>query len=47
MRRDWFTRDWDDMTIGDRVAAMIAGGYLAVAFVLAAVVSSVWGDDEL
>jgi hypothetical protein len=47
MRGDWFTRGWDDMTIGDRAAAAIAGGYLAVAFVLAAVVSSVWGDDDL
>jgi hypothetical protein len=35
------------MTFGDRVAAMIAGGYLAIAFTLAAVVSCVWGDDDL
>jgi hypothetical protein len=47
MKRDWFTRAWDDMTIGDRVAAMIAGCFLVVAFMLAAVVESIWGDDDL
>lgn len=47
MRRDWFTCKRDDMTIGDRVAAMVAGGFLAVAFVLTAVVSSIWGDHDL
>jgi hypothetical protein len=47
MRRDWFSRDGDDMTFGDRVAAMIAGVFLAVAFTLAAVAASVWGDDDL
>jgi hypothetical protein len=46
MRRDWFTRDWDDMTIGERVAAVIAGGFFVVAFMVAAVVQSVWGDDS-
>ena len=46
MRRDWFTRDWNDMTIGDRVAAIIAGGYLAVAFMLAAVVNSIRGEHD-
>jgi hypothetical protein len=47
MRRDLFTRDRDDITIGDRVASMIAGGLFAVAFIIAAVVESVWGDDDL
>jgi hypothetical protein len=47
MRRDWFTRNGDDMTIGDRVIATIAGAYLAVAFMLAALADSVWGDDDL
>ena len=47
MRRDWFTREWNEMTIGDRVAAVIAGGFLAVAFMVAAVVDYVWSDDEL
>ena len=47
MRHDWFTRDCDGMTIGDRVAAVIAGGFLAVAFMLAAVVDYVWDDDDL
>ena len=36
-KADWFTRDWDDMTIGERVAAVIAACFLAVAFMLAAV----------
>jgi len=47
MRRDWFTREWNEMTIGDRVAAVIAACFLAAAFMLAAVVDYVWGDDDL
>ena len=47
MRRDWFTRDWNEIGIGDRVAAVIAGGFLFVAFMLAAVVDYVRGDDDL
>ena len=44
MRRD--TGERDDTTIGDRVAAIVAGGFLAVAFMLAAVLESAWGDDD-
>jgi hypothetical protein len=35
------------MTIGERVAAVIAASFLAVALMLAAVVQSLWGDDDL
>lgn len=47
MRRDWFTRDWNEMSIGEHVAAVIAGGLLFVAFLLAAVVDSMRRGDDL
>ena len=47
MRRDRFTREWNETGIGERVAAVIAGGFLAAAFMLAAVVDYVRGDDDL
>ena len=46
MRRDEFTRDRDDMAIGERVA-VIAGGFFTIAFMVAAVARSLWGDDNL